>query len=143
MSRKPKKTAIPRKAVAENLVSKPLRFVINVLAWCEDSEWTAVALEMDLQGFGATRAAAEANLQGLILMQMELAVQKRDSRLMFRSAPPHLWSIFTREKERLMGRMIQGDDDDDAQYSVAAMPMDNKLLEMSRAGKPFARVHAS
>lgn len=48
---------------------------VNVLGYQEDNEWVALALEMDLRGYGATFEEALAELQDLVNMQISFAHQ--------------------------------------------------------------------
>lgn len=124
---------------------KPFRMVLNVLRWHDGKEWNAMAMEMDLQGFGPTQEKAEENLLELVVMQMTFAMQKKDPRLALKHAAPHYWEILNKTREQQLARLMSGNegDSEDAEYSLSSLPLDNALIEVGRARKSFARVHAS
>lgn len=49
---------------------------IRVLGFREDDQWCALALEMDLRGYGDTFEEAEADLQKAVAMQLSFAIHK-------------------------------------------------------------------
>ena len=61
-------------AIIRNLEHQPLH--IRVLGYKEDGEWVALALEMDLRGFGATFGEALVELRGLIEAQVASAIEE-------------------------------------------------------------------
>lgn len=70
--------------------------VINVLGFFDEAEgeWSAVALEMDIWGHGATRDEAFAELDELVEMQVSFAVGQDDLSLLYRPAPQEYWDKF-------------------------------------------------
>lgn len=60
---------------ANNGDPKSLGLHIRVLGYKEDGEWVALALEMDLRGFGATFSEAMEELRGLVEAQVASAIE--------------------------------------------------------------------
>ena len=59
---------------------------ISVLGYQEDGEWVALALEMDLRGYGDTFETAMDDLKDHVLMQISFALQKGDPEMIFHPA---------------------------------------------------------
>lgn len=66
---------------------------LSVLGYCEDSQWAALALEMDLRGYGETFEDALADLQDLIQMQISFALYKGHLEMIFKDAEPVYWQL--------------------------------------------------
>jgi hypothetical protein len=56
-------------------MSETKDFEVSVIVFREGSAWTALALEMDLRGYGAEPAAAVEDVIAMILAQVSFAVQ--------------------------------------------------------------------
>ncbi len=50
-------------------------FEVSVILFREDARWTALALEMDIRGYGSTREAAVDDALAMILAQVSFATQ--------------------------------------------------------------------
>ena len=75
------------------------KVALSILGYIEEGEWVALALEMDLSGYGENFAEALADLDELIAMQLSFAQSKTDPGLIFKSAEPVYWTIYERERE--------------------------------------------
>jgi hypothetical protein len=64
---------------------------LNVLGYREHGEWAAIALEMDLRGFGSSFQGAVQNLMELVRMQVSFAHFKRQPEMVLRPADPIWW----------------------------------------------------
>jgi len=53
-------------------------FEVSVITYREGSTWTALALEMNLRGYGSTEEAAHADLDEMLIAQVSYAVQMGD-----------------------------------------------------------------
>lgn len=86
---------------------KPAAFfdiVLNVLGYEEDGEWAALALEMDLRGYGPTFEEAVEELSELVAMQISFASFKDQPEMIWKPAEPIWWDLFaTHKQERLFG----------------------------------------
>lgn len=118
------------------------RLAIDVLAWREGAEWTAVALDMDLQAYGSTVDEALKDLDELVAMQIGFAIQKKQPGLILKPAPPHLWEILARERALAVKRLVENDPSE-SDYVVGSLPMSAELMAYAkRKGKSFERVYA-
>ncbi len=50
-------------------------FAVSVIVFREDSAWTALALEMDIRGYGPTPEAAVEDVLAMLSAQVSFAVQ--------------------------------------------------------------------
>jgi len=72
--------------------------VINVLGYEEDGEWVALALEMDLRGYGTTPNKAMKELIELVQMQISFANFKKQPEMIWKDAEPHWFRVFEKAK---------------------------------------------
>jgi hypothetical protein len=63
---------------------------LNVLGYQEEGEWVALALEMDLRGYGETFDEAFADLGDLVRMQIAFSRFKGQPELIWKAADP-IW----------------------------------------------------
>ena len=61
---------------------------VNVLGYREDGEWVALALEMDLRGYGQTFREALEELTDLVRTQIRFAQFKGQPDMIWKSAEP-------------------------------------------------------
>lgn len=97
---------------APTTADEPLYFetTISVLGYREDDEWVALALEMDLRGYGATWDEALQDLRDLVLMQIGFAHFKGQLDMIWKSAEKKYWDRFRRvQRSRLMEAITQAD----------------------------------
>jgi hypothetical protein len=108
------KTSPPKK--------QPLfEIVLNVIGYQEDGEWVALALEMDLRGYGKTFEAATADLRDLVCMQIHFAHFKNQPAMIMKAADP-IW--FTRYAELRAERMGTFDEVSvDQDFQIAGLPL--------------------
>jgi hypothetical protein len=79
-----------------------LEAVLSVLGYQEDGEWVALALEMDLRGYGDTWESALDELRDLVVTQISFAHFKGEVEMIWRSAEPEYWERF---REALHGQL--------------------------------------
>jgi len=72
---------------------------LNILGYREEGEWVALALEMDLRGYGESWEAALDELYELVIMQVEFAIGRGEHHLIWKDAEPEYWERF-RETQR-------------------------------------------
>ena len=63
---------------------------LNVLGYREQDEWVALAMEMDLRGYGSTFSEALEELADLVQTQIEFAQFKDQPELIWKPAEPVL-----------------------------------------------------
>lgn len=83
--------------------------VLNVLGYREDDEWVALALEMDLRGYGRTPAEAERELADLVVAQFGFAAFKGQPELLWKKAEPKYWKMFADAKRASIQESALGD----------------------------------
>ena len=88
------KTTKKRKPEPKNGAAVPDSAVLSVLGYREEGEWVALALEMDLRGYGATIDKALAELSGLVAMQISFARFKGQPEMISKPAEPVYWRLF-------------------------------------------------
>lgn len=95
--------------------------VLNVIGYQEDDEWVALALEMDIRGYGRTFDEALADLKDLVCMQISFTLFKNQPEAIRRPAEP-IW--FQRFAEMRAERMnMLGKESPDSEYQIAGLPL--------------------
>jgi hypothetical protein len=81
----------------------PKTFEANVIVFREDSMWTALALEMNVRGYGATRSAALKDVIEMLDAQISFAVQMGHPETVWNRAEEKYWRLWeeTRRKQFL------------------------------------------
>ena len=80
---------------------------LSILGYKEDSEWVALALEMDLRGYGETWDDALRDLSELALMQVEFALIKGQPQMIWRDAEPEYWGRFRQaQRAAVIGQKV-------------------------------------
>lgn len=83
-------------------------FEVSILVYTEDDSCVALALEMDLRGFGATGEAALADLDEMILAQVSFALQKRHPESVWKPAEQKYWDMFEDARREQFIAQIKG-----------------------------------
>ena len=102
---------------------------VSVLGFREDGEWCALALEMDLRGYGETFEAATEDLHASIAMQISFAVSKDQPSMIFHPAEPVYFSLFAQVRNDRLHSLAAGQvstsgpDTIEDEYAVAGLPM--------------------
>ena len=94
---------------------------LNVIGYQEDGEWVALALEMDLRGYGDTFQEALSDLDDHISMQVSFATQKTNHEMIFHPAEAIYFQLFAQIREERLRSL--GEIDTDAEYQVAGIPL--------------------
>jgi hypothetical protein len=69
-------------------------FEVSVITYREDSTWTALALEMNLRGYGSTVEAANDDLCEMLMAQVSFAVQMGHPESVWNRADDEYWRMF-------------------------------------------------
>lgn len=87
---------------------KPTYFeaTINILGYQEEGEWVALALEMDIRGYGPTWDDAVADLQDMVLMQISFAHFKGQPEMIWRRAADEYWTKFAETQREKLVRVL-------------------------------------
>lgn len=79
---------------------------LRVLGYQEGDEWVALALEMDLRGYGEKFEDALDELQGLIRMQISFAMERGNTDMIFKDAEPRYFKMYNREKHDALSELV-------------------------------------
>ena len=102
---------------------------VSVLGFREGDEWCALALEMDLRGYGPTFEAATEDLDHAIEMQLSFALSKDQPSMIFHPADATYFSLFAQIRNDHLLSLAAGHtsgvgaDGADDEYAVAGLPM--------------------
>lgn len=100
----------------------PSEIKLNVLGYQDDGEWVALALEMDLRGYGKTFAQAQEELHDLIGAQFSFAAHKGQPDLLWRRAERKYWKMFEDAKRARIQSLALGIKAPQP-YKIAGMPV--------------------
>jgi hypothetical protein len=95
--------------------------VLNVLGYREDEEWVALALEMDVRGYGKTFGEALQELQVLVSAQLRFARFKAQADLVWRPAEPVWFERFADARRERLNALVQARELADPAYDVAGL----------------------
>jgi hypothetical protein len=101
----------------------PTDVTLNVLGYQEDGEWVALALEMDLRGYGQTFTQAQEELDSLIEAQFSFAAKKGQPELIWHKAEPKYWRRFYDAKRAWIQDALLGHRKPAGGYRVAGVPV--------------------
>jgi hypothetical protein len=69
-------------------------FEVSVITFREGDAWTALALEMDLRGYGPSAEAANDDLSEMLMAQVSFAVQMGHPESVWNRAADEYWRMF-------------------------------------------------
>ena len=69
-------------------------FEVSVIVFRDGAGWTALALEMNLRGYGASRRAATDDVVAMIVAQVSFAVQMGHPESVWHPAEEKYWRMF-------------------------------------------------
>lgn len=95
---------------------------LNVLGYQEDEEWVALALEMDLRGYGATFDEAARELHDLVMMQIGFALFKGEPEMIWHPADPIWFERFADVRQNRL-RALSLPPDSNGGFRVRGMPI--------------------
>ena len=99
----------------------PSTVVLNVLGYREDGEWVALALEMDLCGYGGTFGEALQELKDLVATQIHFAQLKGQSDLVWKPAEAVWFERFADARRERLNALVQHREPSDPSYDVAGL----------------------
>ncbi len=115
------RTAPKTRPEDESSWTTPGAVTLNVLGYREDDEWVALALEMDLRGYGHTFGEALAELTDLVGTQIRFAQFKGQSDLVWKSAEPVWFERFADARRERLNALVQDRQPSDPSYDVASL----------------------
>ena len=104
------------------LRSGSCKVTLNILGYREDAEWVALALEMDLRGYGSTFNEALRDLQDLVEMQIGFALFKGQPEMILRPADPIWFERFAESRKSCLTEMLTASHGH-SNYEVAGLPI--------------------
>lgn len=107
---------------------------LSVLGYEEEGEWVAVALEMDLRGYGATFQEATEELHELVATQIDFARFKKQPELIWKPAEPIYWRLFEAARRDRLQEFVLSAGPRDPSYAVSELP----LPSTARIAEPHA-----
>ena len=96
---------------------------VSVLGFHEDGEWCALALEMDLRGYGETFEEALEDLHESMTMQIGFAHFKGETDMILHPAEPAYFSLFAQVRSDHMITLAKSGSPATSEYAVAGMPI--------------------
>jgi hypothetical protein len=96
---------------------------LSVLGYQEDGEWVALALEMDLRGYGPTFQQASEELNELVRTQIDFARLKKQAELIWKPAEPIYWRLFEAARRDRLQEFVLSAAPRDPSYEVAGLPL--------------------
>lgn len=97
----------------ENAKSVYFETTLSILGYREDGEWVALALEMDLRGYGRTWTEALEELDELVLMQISFAHFKGQIDMIWKSAEEQYWELFRQAQRARLAEVAAAEHADD------------------------------
>lgn len=96
---------------------------INVLGYQEEGEWVALALELDLRGYGKTFEKALGDLRNYIEMQISFALHKNDPDMIFHPAESVYYQLFAQVRADHLRALVTSRACGELEYQVGGIPM--------------------
>ena len=107
---------------------------LSVLGYIEDGEWVALALDMDLRGYGATPEAAESELMDLVRAQFSFAASREEPGLLWFPAERKYWKMFEEARRDSIQRLSLGTDPTSShKVGGIPIPVPHAVIESSKA----------
>jgi hypothetical protein len=105
--------------------SNVCKVTLNILGYRDDSEWVALALEMDLRGYGKTFDEALNELKNLVLMQISFAHFKGHPEMILKPADAIWFERFAEVRHACLASMLKPSDHHSAHgdYKVTGLPI--------------------
>ncbi|HYX25308.1 MAG TPA: hypothetical protein VFC23_14225 [Thermoanaerobaculia bacterium] len=100
---------------------------LNVLGYREEDEWVALALEMDLRGYGETFDKALDDLADLVAMQIGFSRFKGQPELIWKAADPVWFERFAETRREYLEALVRESELSEPEYSVAGLPIPSAL----------------
>ncbi|HEX19589.1 MAG TPA: hypothetical protein ENG78_02045 [Acidiferrobacteraceae bacterium] len=96
---------------------------ISVLGYHEDGEWVALALELDLRGYGDTFEDAIEDLNSQVEMQISFAEFKDEADMIFHPAEATYFSLYAQVRYDMLRSLVSSKESSVTEYQVAGIPI--------------------
>ncbi len=111
---------------------------VSILGYQEEGEWVALALEMDLRGFGKTFEDAFDQLMSSVEAQLSFALYKHEPGLIWHPAEKKYFELFDRVRKRRFSKRFMGEEGEDDEYEVRVQFPDPQVIAQKAASyRPF------
>lgn len=100
----------------------------SILGYREEGEWVALALEMDLRGFGTTFEEALEDLMSSVNAQISFALYKKELNLIWHPAEKKYFDLFDRTRKRYFSRRFMGEEGEDENYRARLQFPDPQVI---------------
>jgi hypothetical protein len=87
---------------------EPKAFEVSVIVLRDGSTWTALALEMDIRGYGSSRKAAVDDALAMITAQVSFAVQMGHAESVWKPAEEKYWRMWENARRNQFVAEISG-----------------------------------
>jgi hypothetical protein len=94
---------------------------LNVLGYHDEGEWVALALEMDLRGYGETFEEAFKDLEDLVGMQIGFSRFKGQPELIWKAAEPIWFERFAEVRREYLEALVRDSEVTEPEYSIAGL----------------------
>jgi hypothetical protein len=83
-------------------------FEVSVIVFREGPTWTALALEMDIRGYGPSRKAAVDDAMAMISAQVSFAVQRGHAESVWKPAADKYWRMWENARRNQFVAEVSG-----------------------------------
>ena len=110
---------------------------IGVLGYREDNQWCALALEMDLRGYGQSFDEALKDLHESMTMQIGFALFKNEPGMIFHPADPMYFSLYAQVRnDRIMalaaGSSAPTETEREREFAITGVPIPSANIVADR-----------
>jgi hypothetical protein len=99
------------------MTRKPKTFEVSVVVFREESTWTALALEMNLRGYGSTPKEAIDDVLSMLTAQVSFAVQMGHPESVWNYAEEKYWHMFEEARRRRFVAEVSGSEMPDEPFA--------------------------
>jgi hypothetical protein len=98
---------------------------LSVLGYRDEGEnaWVALALEMDLRGYGSTFDEAVQELNDLVGAQISFARLKNQPEMIWKPAEAVYWRLFEEARRNRLQELVMGSGPSNSDYAVGDLPL--------------------
>lgn len=96
---------------------------VSVLGFREDGSWVALALEMDIRGYGDTFEEALEEMAECIDMQVNFSTFKGQPDMIFHPAAPEYFNLFAQVRGDFLRAAATATDTSDMEYQIGGIPV--------------------
>ena len=101
---------------------------VSVLGYREDGQWCALALEMDLRGYGQSFDEAVKDLRDSMTMQIGFSIFKNEPAMIFHPADPLYFSLYAQVRNNRIAALVARSSGStgigtEAEYAITGIPV--------------------